>query len=260
MAEEATTTTDNSAEDTSNESTTVTDNGTTDEGDNSATSTSTEGATDSGNADETTTTEEAPATKFDADLDVWAEKTGRTKPDTDRERELYQEIRDGQRKFSVTQASRKMGKAIDELKPNASEQDEDDEEDPLVKETRALREQFQDERNLRLRSEFFTANEISDSEGDAIADIFKEKVDKSGEAAFDYWSHPDNLQDLLDLARARIGSESKTDVEEVAARKERERISKESKANGPNRNASTTTTSSKTEDEERLERFSNWDK
>lgn len=246
MDDKSTTVEDNSAEELNPGSTT--DSQTTDNGDNlddTSKSTDTSAGGDSNNTNEDEG--DNPAPKFDTDLDEWAEKTGRAKPETDRERELYQEIRDGQREFSRTRqakdATNDIQKAIQDAAPadDKSGDEDDDEEDEIAKTVRELKAEKDEEKSLRLRSEYFTEKSVTADEAKLMGDILKEKVAKGGKAAYDYWTHPDQLQDWHDLAKARIALSTDTAaIAEEAARKERERIAKESQASGGGRNASQT--------------------
>jgi len=186
------------------------------------------------------------ASKFDDDLDEWAEKTGRAVPTTDSERKLLQEIRDGQREFSRTQEAKKAAAAVQDAmkdsKPTDNKQDDegDDDDDPLAKEVAELKRSNREERTARLQSEYFSTHPVTPEESKVMGEILKEKVDKGGKTAYDYWTNPDNLEDWHALAKARISATTDTTaIEQEAARKERERIAKEQQANGPSRNAST---------------------
>lgn len=213
-----------------------------------------------------------PASQFDPDLDEWAVKTGRETPTTDAERTLLQEIRNNRRDFNrenqAKKANAEMHKALQDAKPDAANKtgdDDDDQGDPLEGKVSSLEEQLAEERNLRQRSEYFSANEVSTEQVKAMGEILKEKVDRASTPeqkaqVYKYWTDPVNLEDWHALAKARLATATDTtDIEEEAARKERERIAKESKANGPNRNASSPSTSDKTEEQARLERFKKWD-
>lgn len=209
--------------------------------------------------DKTTTTTEGdagtPAKKFDTDLDEWAGKTNRAVPSTDRERELYQEIRDSQRDFSRSRQAKDstaaVQTAVDSAKPDNKVDPENDERDPLEVRQDAMEAQFREERTLRHRSEYFTEKSVTADEGKTMGEILKEKVDRAAtpaakQAAYDYWTDPNNLEDWHDLAKARLAvSPDISVVEQEAARKERERIAKESQAAGGNRNATTTSTEKK---------------
>lgn len=193
--------------------------------------------------------DDTPAPKtFDKDLDEWAEKTGRAKPESDRERELYQEIRDGQREFSRSKQAKDVekdvNKAIQDAKPtdDKPEDDEDDERDPVEKRQDELEARLAESEALRLRGEYFTEKSVTEEESKVMGEILKEKVDKGGQKAFDYWTDPANLEDWHTLAKARLAANQDTSViEEEAARKERARIAKEHQAGGPSRNATVTT-------------------
>lgn len=196
------------------------------------------------------TNKDTSTPKFDTDLDEWAEKTNRAKPTTDRERELYQEIRDGQREFSrgkqAKDATQSIDKAIEKATPADNKQvDDDDEEDPVAKDVAELKRQNREERSTRLRGEYFTEKSVSQEESDTMGAILQEKVDKAKtpeakQQVIDYWTNPEQLEDWHMLAKARL-NQAGTDttvIEEEAARKERERIAKESHSGGGNRNAS----------------------
>lgn len=211
------------------------------------TSKSTEQSGDDDKKSETEGKDDTPAPKFDTDLDEWAEKTGRPKPESDRERELYQEIRNGQREYSRSKqakdAEKDVDKVIKDAKPADDKAEEEDEE--LDAGERAER-MITEERNIRLRSEYFTVNAVTPEESKVMGEILKEKVDKGGRAAFDYWTDPNNLEDWHTLAKARLAANTDTSaIEEEAARKERARIAKEHQAGGPSRNATTPTTKEK---------------
>ena len=191
--------------------------------------------------------EDTPAPKFDSDLDEWAEKTGRAKPESDRERELYQEIRDGQREFSRSKQAKDVekdvNKAIQDAKPTDNKPDEDDDDgrDPLEKRQDTIEQQLAEERALRARSEYMIDKSVTEEESKVMGEILKEKVAKGGKQAFDYWTDPANLEDWHTLAKAKLAVNQDTSViEEEAARKERARIAKEHQAGGPSRNATAT--------------------
>ncbi len=214
---------------------------------------------------------DAPASQFDDDLDDWIEKRKFPKPTNDEERQAYQDQRNEQRQYTRDQQAKReaadakaLGDEIHKTKPEVNDEDDDD-LDPLEKRQNKIEEQLAQERNTRLQSEFYTTNKVTEEEHKAILDIYKEKVSKpttpeGKKAAFDLWSSPDALGDLLDLARARISKNTDPSLAtDEAARKERERIAKESQATSPGRGAKTTTSGKKTPEQERLERFSNWD-
>ena len=130
---------------------------------------------------------------------------------------------------------------------------------------RRSRSDLHTERTTRLQSEFYSANNVTEEQAKAILDIYKQKVSlpstpEGKQRAFDIWSDPSALTDLLDLADARLskGSDTST-VANEAARKEREKIARESQANSPGRGAKSTISGTKTPEQQRLERFSNWD-
>lgn len=244
------------------ESTTATDNlgGTQDSGateieqttttssDNLETTTSTTTTDDSSSDAGATADDSASTPKFDEDLDDWAAKTNRPAPTSDRERELYQEIRDGQREYSRNKAIEDakesladVNNLIKDQRPDPNPLD-DEELDPLEKRLNDLEADRAQERSLRMRSEFFTANQITKEQSDMMGEILKEKVDKFGKAAYDHWTNPDNLEDWYQLAKARLIDIDTSAVAEEAARKERERIATESKATATRRSATTTTT------------------
>lgn len=218
-----------------------------------------------------TKTDDAPTSvKLDDDIDEWAEKRFGAKPTTDEQRKAYQEARNEQREFTkARQAEAEAAKAkelADEIKNSKPEKksDEDDDADPLEKEVRDLRERSDAQEVTRLQSEFYTSNKVTEAEGKVIVEVFKEKLAaaKSPEAkqrAFDLWSNPESLPDLLDIAKARIASGNAKVIAEEAAQKEAERIAKESQASSPGRGAKAPTSGEKTPEQARLERFSKWD-
>lgn len=213
--------------------------------------------------DDSAKKDDTPA-PLDADIEDWADKKGLPKATSDEQKQAYQVMRNEQREFTRTQQAKKdsatltdsVTKTKDGLKPK-----DDDELDPMEKRMAAVEADRIAERTARLQSEFYTTEKVTPEEHKAILEIFKEKVDrqpddKSKLAAVDLWGAPEALPDLLDIARARLAkSTDTTDVADKAAREERERIARESNAKSPGRNASTTTTSDKTEDEARAERF-----
>lgn len=209
--------------------------------------------------------------KFDDDLDSWIEKRGAPKPTTDEERQAFQDLRNEQREFTRAQQAKKeadtLKDVIDEAKPSVDDE-EDDEEDPLEKRIRLLEEEKRAAETTRLQSEFLTSGNdgkpVTEEQWTAVLDIMKEKfarpTTEAGKlTAFHQWSSPDALPDLLELAKARLGSTTDIDAEKEAARQEeREEIARASQANSTNRGAKSTVTKEKSADEERLERFSNW--
>lgn len=277
MDEKSTTVVDNPSDDAS-KSTTVTDPAATtdiktaDTSDNLDPSKSddTSVADDDKKSETTTKTNDAPASEFDADIDDWAEKRFGAKPATDEQRKAYQESRNEQRDYTkAQQAKRESADAkaledeINSAKPKAA--DDDDDVDPVERDVKDLKEKYEAQEVTRLQSEFYQSNKVSEDEGKVIVDVFKEKMAKATtpeakKAAFDFWSKPGQLSDLLEIAKARIanGSDAASIAAEEAARKERERIAKESQANSPGRGAKTTTSGEKTPEQQRLERFTNW--
>lgn len=240
-----------------------------DQGDNLDPSKSTD---DSADGDKPTDGEDdAPASTFDKDLDDWIGKKGYPAPETDEQRKAYQDARNEQREFTRTRQAEKaandakaLGDKIQTAKPTA-DGDEDEEIDPIEKDVAELKAAAIEERNTRLQSEYITTNNVSTEEVEAMGAILKEMVDKAEtpeekKAEFDYWTNPKRLDRWHKLAKASLGDggvDTKT-VEDEAARKERERIAKESQANSPGRGAKTQTPGKKTPEQERLERFSTW--
>lgn len=222
-----------------------------------------DGADDGGGKKDDTS---ASTPKFDDDLDDWIEKTGRPKPENDEQKQVLQDLRNSQREFTRKQQADKDAKSLgdtvketgkDLKKPGDGNSDEDD---PLAKDVKELQARLDREETTRLQSEFYTNEKVTPDEHKLIIDIFKEKVDKQPDdqaklRAVEVWGHPSALPDLLDLARARMASNSASEIGDKAAQEERERIARESQANSPSRSASSTTTSDKTEDEARLGRF-----
>lgn len=280
MEEDSTTVAANDqAEDTSTDSTATTDDQNANSGDDLDTSTSTEeDSTDGGdgsNTDDTTTDDNSTdevthAKQFDTDLAEWAEKTGRKVPETDEDRALLQEVRDGQREFTRSKQAKDAVKDVNKaVKDAAPEQTADEYADPLEKRVAEAEARQAESEALRLRSEYVSENNVTVEESQAMSAFLKEKVEKAnaispekGKAAFDYWTDPANLEDWHLQGKARIAATTSTDTSQIeaeAARKEREKIARESKANGPARNATQAQTGSKTEDQKRLERFSTWD-
>lgn len=213
-------------------------------------------STDKSDDDDKSTTDDkkdddSSASKFDDDLDEWAKKTNRAVPTTDSERSLLQEIRNGQREFSREQEAKKATAAVQDAMKNSKptdnkQDDEDDDGDPLAKEVQQLKADNRSERTARLQSEYFSTHPVTPEESKVMGEILKEKVDKGGQSAYDYWTNPDNLEDWHTLAKARLNASTDTTaIETEAARKERVRIAKEQQANGPSRNAKSTATSEK---------------
>lgn len=227
---------------------------------------------DQKSADDTKTDDKAPAsTELDSDLEDWIKGRGLAVPDTDEGKQALQDLRNEQRDFTkarqaekATKDAKALGDEVHKSKPETTD-DDDDELDPLEKRVKANEELYQQERTTRLQSEFYSTNSVTPEQHKAILDIYKEKVStpttpEGKQKAFDLWSSPDALPDLLDLAKARLGKgDDSGAVADEAARKERERIARESQATSPGRGAKTSTSGDKTEDQKRLERFSNWD-
>lgn len=188
---------------------------------------------------------------FDSDLDEWAAKTGRSAPTTDRERELYQEIRDSQREFTRTRQSETarhdVEKTLREVEPEPYDKQGDGEYDPYQEQQNRLERMLYEERANRLRGEFFQEHNVTSEQADMMGQILKEKIDKGGRAAYEFWTDPTNLDDWYMLAKARLATDPDlSSVEAQAARAERERIAKESQAAAASpRSASITQTDSK---------------
>ncbi len=219
-------------------------------------------STDEGDGKGTEGADDASASpKFDKDIDSWAEKTGRPVPTNDTERALLQEIRDDQRKYSRAQQAKDVNKdidaAIDDVKPDV---DVDEDGDPLENDVKSMKQQLAEEKSTRLRSEFMYEHNVTVDQAKVMGEILKEKVEKGGANAHAYWTHPDQLQDWLDLANARLSkSTDDTQLRDEVARKERERIAKEQQATSPGRGAKATVTTDNTPEAQRLKTFSNWD-
>lgn len=213
--------------------------------------------------------QEAPAYQFDDDLDDWIAKRG-LQAETEEQKQSLQELRNEQREFTrqrqaekESQNVRALGEELHSMRPEADS--EDDFEDPLESKVNALERQLSIESSTRMQTEFYIANKVTDEEHQAIISILKEKVttpktQADQKRAFDYWSSPAALPDLLDIAKGRLAAGIDTSVAfDEGARKERERIAKESQATSPPRGAKTYTSGAKTPEQERLERFSKWD-
>lgn len=272
MPEPSTTATD--ANDDANTSTTddttttATDNKTADDSNNldaSKSDDTTVVADDDKKSDDKTTKSDDTLASFDNDLDEWATKRGFPKATTDTEKQAYQDQRNQQREFTREQQAKKdaddLSKEVAKAKSGLP-QDEDDELDPLEKRQNAIEAQMKSERETRLQSEFFINEKVSTEEGKMIVAVMSEKfnrptTEEGKRRALETWSDPDALPDLLDIARSRIAKTVDTSaITEEAARKERERIARESNAKSPNRSATVADNdSNKTQDQERLERF-----
>lgn len=219
--------------------------------------------TDDDKSTETTTkTDDALASQFDDDLDDWIKSRKAPLPQTDEERQSYQDLRNEQRQFHSERQAKKdadeLAKATQDAKPadDSDDDDLDDEEKRLKK----IEDSLAAERTTRIQSEFYTSNKVTPEQHKEILTLIKEKVarpttDDGKRKAAEYWTSTDALPDLLDLAKARVSTASQSTVAEEAARAEREKIERESNAKSPGRNATSTQTSDKTEDQARLERF-----
>lgn len=215
-------------------------------------------------SDSTSQQVDTPA-KFDSDLDEWIGKRGLSAPADDTQKQALQDLRNEQREFTRTQQAKKdvdvLKDGIESVKPPVATNTDEDFVDPLERRMNELDSRYNEERATRLRSEYYTSNNVTPEESQSILDIFKEKMerptsDAGKREAFAYWSKPEALSELHELAKARIiVAAGTTGVAEKAAREERERIAKESQANSPGRNAKNTTTSDKTPEQERTERL-----
>lgn len=244
-----------------------TDQGTGDSANNSDSSQSTVNvASDTTN---TTNTDGNPTSAFDSDLDEWIEKRG-LKADSDEQRKAYQDLRNDQREYTKSRQAQKdadNAKALNAeiSKINTDANEDDDDLDPLEKDVKILKASLAKAEESNQQRDFYETNKVTDEQHKAILDVMREKFAKattpeSKKAAIEYWTKPDALGDLLDLAKARLMNNTDTSlIAEEAARKERERIAKESNASSPGRGAKTTTTGDKTPEAERLARFSTWD-
>lgn len=192
--------------------------------------------------------DKAPA--LDADLDDWAEKTGHPKPENDEDRAKLQTLRDSRREFTRERLAKKnndVGKAIDEAKPKTDTKTDD--ADPAMTEIAKVKADLATERATRMRSEYFSENDVTAEESAAMVDIIKETGEKGNQTRFDYLADPANMEDLHVLAQRRIAAaktaDDTSDVADKARADERERIAKESKAAGPNKSAKSTQTKEK---------------
>lgn len=233
--------------------------------------TSNTGQTQSGDDTKTSDTTdketETPAT-LDADLDDWIKSRKAPAPQNDEERQAYQSLRNEQREFTKQRQadsdSKELAKSLEDKRGELDTGNEDEDEDPLEARLKAVEADRDRERTIRIQSEFYTDNKVSDAEHKAILEVINEKVTRasSNEAklrALDTWGSTDALPDLLDLAKARLAKSTDTSfAEEAAVKAERDRIARESNANSTNRGAKTVTTGDKTPEQERLDRFSTW--
>jgi hypothetical protein len=227
----------------------------------------TTGADDDKKSTTTTSTTDAPAS-LDSDLDDWAEKRKMPKAETDEQRQAYQDLRNSQREFSrsrqedqAAKDAKDLSKEVDDAKKGIKSEDDDDDLDPLEKRVNDVDAQLKSERETRLQSEFYTNEKVKPEEHKMLLDVMKEKFNRpttpeGKKRAIETWSDPGMLPDLLDIARGRIAKTvDSSAITDEAARKERERIAKESQANSPGRSATTSSTSDKSEDQARLDRF-----
>lgn len=245
---------------------TETDNQTANPGDNlDDASKSTDTTADDGDkpADDSTKSGDTPASKFDDDLDDWAEKRKMPKPENDDQRQAYQEIRDSQRDFTREQQAKKNASELDTTVKDARAEvtTEDDDDDPIVKRQNKLESDLQQEREIRKQSEFYTSNKVTEEEHKQIMTVLKEKLarpttDAGKRAAVETWTDPDALPDLLDIARSRLSKATDlSSVKTEAARKERERIARESQATGPGRAATTNSTTDVSDQQAAVDRW-----
>lgn len=221
-------------------------------------------ADDDKSKETTTKTDDAPASQFDDDLDDWITKRGHKVPETEAEKQSFQDLRNEQREFHSERQAKKdadeLAKATADAKADVTSDDDDDELDDEEKRLKKIEDDLANERTTRRQSEFYITNKVTAEESKALLDIMKEKFaapssPEGKKRAFELWSSPEALPDLLDLAKARLSKVASSTVADEAAKAEREKIERESQANSPGRNASHTQTSDKTEDEARLERF-----
>lgn len=236
------------------------------------TSKSTDSSADGDKSTATEDVNDAPASpKLDEDIVDWAEKRGLKVPETDSEKAAAQTLRDEQREFTklrqadkATKDAQELSKEVQTSKPEKVNE-EDDYVDPVTKRQDKIESDLAAEKTTRLQSEFYSTNSVTPEQHKAILEVYKQKVstpvsDEGKQRAFEIWSDPSALPDLLDLANARIAKGSDTSaVADEAARKEREKIARESQANSPGRGAKSTTSGTKTAEQERLDRFKNWD-
>lgn len=249
---------------------TETDNQPAPTGDNLDASKSTDtSSTDVTKTEVDTKTDDAPAS-FDDDIDEWIDKRGLPKPADDTQKQKYQDLRNEQREFTREQQAKKetenannLSTALADVKKEVKTDDDDDEDldDETAKLVKELKADRDAERTIRLQSEFYTTNKVTDEQHKSILQIIKEEIATGATPEekmqlVDFWGDPKRLPTLLRLAKAQVAASTDTTaVVDEATRKERERIAKESESKSPNRNATSTTTSDKTEDQARLERF-----
>lgn len=212
--------------------------------------------------------DDTPASQFDEDLGDWITKRGLPEPTDDAQKQKYQDLRNEQREFTRSQQEKRaaddakeLGKAVNDAKADQDSDDDDDEGlDPLEKRVKQNEDALAEERVTRQQSEFYRSNSVTPEQHKEILSVMKEKfaaptTPEGKKRAVELWSSPEALPDLLDLAKARLGSAEKATIADEAAQQEREKIARESQAKSPGRSASQHTSSDKTEDEARLERF-----
>lgn len=194
--------------------------------------------------------------KFDDDLDEWSEKRGYGKPETDRERKLAQDIRNNQRDFHKTSEGKKtaleISKTIGDLDPAKTavkgDGGEGDDGDPVEKDVAAIKQELRDTKASQMRSEYFIQNEVTPEEQVTMSEILKERVDRAKTPegklrAFEYLTDPENTADWHALAKSRLATTtSPGEIEDKARADERERLAKITASDGPDKNASTTST------------------
>lgn len=213
---------------------------------------------------ETTTTEEdkkeeAPAKEFDADLDEWAQKTGRAIPTTDRERELYQEIRNQAREYGKSKQSKESLQEVTKAEKENSPLATGDNANDLEGEVFRLRQRVEQEETNRLRAEYFQENGVTLEESKVMGELLKEVAESKDVEGFKFLTNPKNLNHWHNLAKSRLADSQADARVEAAKAEERQRLAKESQAGPVGRSAKAASTSDKTEAEAQLERFSNWD-
>ena len=217
---------------------------------------------------------DAPATpQLDEDLDDWAEKRGMPKAETEDQKRSYQELRNQQREYTRSQQANKskadaedFGKEVNKVtqENKGKDSEDDDDRDPIEKRQDKIEAEIAQERTTRQQTEFYTTNQVTEEQHKAMLDIFREEVATGDtvdekKANLEYWSNPKRLPTLLKLANARLAEGADTTaIEEEAARKEREKIGRESNAKSPGRSATKykpTDTSDINSDEARKKRW-----
>lgn len=209
--------------------------------------TSDDDSTDKGTKGDKTAEAKTPA--FDKDLDEWAEKKGYEKPENDRERKLFQELRNNEREFTRNRQTKKTADDLNKtIKDAAPKADADAIVDPLEKDVASLRSELNQERTTRLQSEYFSQNGVTADEVEVMGEILKEKAARGDMSAFNYLSDARNLGDLHDLVKIRMQKTETSDVAEKAKQEERERIAKLSKSTSTSRSAKSTVPGNKTDE------------